>query len=38
MTHSWENKGVQAFPEGISPKVNVIESLEFELTYYGVAV
>ena len=31
-------KGVHAFPKGISPKVNVIERLEFELAYYDSGV
>ena len=31
-------KGVHTFPKGISPKVNVLAQLEFELTYYDVAV
>ena len=38
LTHSWEDMGVQAFPKGISLKVNVIAWLEFELTHYDVAV
>ena len=37
-THSWRGKRVHAFPKGISPKVNVIVGLEFELAYYDVAV
>ena len=32
------DKGVHAFPKGISLKVNVIAWLEFELTYYDVTV
>ena len=32
------DKGVHDFPEGISPKVNITEQLEFELDYYGVIV
>ena len=32
------DKGIQDFPKGISPKVNVIAWLEFELTHYDVAV
>ena len=31
-------KGVHTFPRGISPKVNVVVRLEFELTYFEVAV
>ena len=30
--------GGHTFPEGISPKVNVITRLEIELAYYDVAV
>ena len=29
---------VNIFPKGISPKVNVIELAEFELTYFDAAV
>ena len=32
------DKGVHSFPEGISPKVNVIERLEFELVYFKAAI
>ena len=32
------NKGVHAFPKGISPKVNIIARLEFELANFEVAV
>ena len=32
------NKDVHTFPKGISPKVNVIARLEFELAYYDVTV
>ena len=38
LTHSWEDKGVHAFPKGIGPKVNALARLEFELTYHDVAV
>ena len=38
LTHSWEDKGVHTFPQGICPKVNVIERLEFELAYYDSAI
>ena len=31
--NSWKDKGVHSFPKGISPKVNIIERLEFELAY-----
>ena len=30
--------GVHTFSKGISPKVNVIPSVKFELDYYNVAV
>ena len=32
------DKGVHAFPKGISPKGNVIEPLAFKFTYYDVTV
>ena len=38
MTHSWEDKRVHTFSEGICPKVNVIARLEYELAYYDSAV
>ena len=38
LAHIWEDGGVHTFPKGISPKVNVIVQLEFELAYYDVAV
>ena len=38
LTHSTEDKGVHPFPKGISAKMNVIARLEFELSYYNVAV
>ena len=38
LTHSWEDKGVHTFPEGICPKVNVIARLEYELAFYDSAV
>ena len=38
LTHSWEDKGVNTFPKGICPKVNVIARLEHELAYYDSAV
>ena len=31
-------RGVHAFPKSLSPRVNVIAWLEFELTHYDVAV
>ena len=36
LIHSWKYKRVYIFPEGISPKVNVIARLEFELAYNNV--
>ena len=36
--HSWGYKMVHTFPKDISSKVNVIASVEFELTYFEVAV
>ena len=33
-----EDKRVYTFPKGISPKVNVIAQLEFELAYFEAAV
>ena len=38
LTHSWDDKGVHTFPNGICPKVNVIARLEYELAYYDSAV
>ena len=38
MTRSLNSKGVHSFPRGISPKVNAMERLLFELTYYDVKV
>ena len=32
------DKGLHTFPIGISPKVNVVAGLEFELAYYDVTV
>ena len=36
--YSWEEKKVYTFPESISPKVNVILQLDFELSYLVAAV
>ena len=36
--HSLVGKGVHTFPKGICLKVNVIERLEFKLTYYNSTV
>ena len=38
LIHGWEDKGAHTFPKGICPNVNVIAPLEFELTYFEVAV
>ena len=35
---SWVYKKVQAFPQSIGPKVNIIPWLKFEFVYYNVAV
>ena len=38
-TNSWrEERRFIPFPKGISPKVNVINGLEFELTYFEVVI
>ena len=33
-----QDKGFHTFPKGISPKVNIMAWLEFELAYYNYAV
>ena len=38
LTHNWEDKGVHAFPKGISLKVNVMAQLGFEFAYSKAAV
>ena len=38
LTHTWEDKGVHTFPNGICPKVNVIARLEYEPAFYDSAV
>ena len=38
LTYSLEDKGVHTFPKGISPKLNFISRLEFELAYFKAAV
>ena len=38
LTHSWEDKGVNTFPNVICLKVNIIAQLEFELVYYDSEV
>ena len=34
LVNIWWDKGVRTFPKGISPKVNLIVQLEFEVAYY----
>ena len=36
-THSWRNKGVHAFHNGNSSKINITVRLDFELTFFDVA-
>ena len=38
LTHSWEDKGVHAYPKGICEIMKMIAWLEFELAYYDIAV
>ena len=38
LTHSWGNKGIHTFFNGIISKVNVIAPLDFEPAYYDVPV
>ena len=38
LTYSCRDKGVQAFPKDISPKVNVITCLGFELANFEAVV
>ena len=38
LTHWLWNKGVHAFPKGISPKVKVWAWLKFDLSYYDLTV
>ena len=38
LTHIWGDKGVYTFTQIMSPKMNPIALLEFELAYYDVAV
>ena len=33
LTHSYRDKGINSFHKGITPKVNIIAWLEFELAY-----
>ena len=35
LTYNWRYKGVHTILKSISPKVNVVARLEFELTYFG---
>ena len=37
LTYCWGNNRVPTFPKCISPKVNVIVQLEYELTYFKTA-
>ena len=36
-TQNLEDEGVHTFPKGISPKVNVIAQMEFDITRYDIA-
>ena len=36
--HSWEDKGVHAFPKGICRKLNIIVRLQFEFACFDSAV
>ena len=38
LIQNWRGKGFITDPKSINPKVNLIERLEFELTYFDVAV
>ena len=40
LTLSWSEKGVHTFPKSISPKVNVVVWMEFELVtvYYATGI
>ena len=38
LTHCGEDNGVHSFPNGIYPRVNLIERLDFELANYDSAV
>ena len=38
MADNWDDKRGHTIPKGICPKVNVIDRLEFELTYYCSAL
>ena len=38
LTYNWENIVLHTFPKDKSPKGNIIARLEFELTYFEVAV
>ena len=38
LTHSWMDKRVHAFSDGICPKVNIIVGLEFALAYFKAAI
>ena len=36
LSHCWEDTEIHTFLKGISPKLNVIAWLEFELSYYDI--
>ena len=38
LNHNWSNKGVQRFSKCFSPKLNIIERLEFELAHLEAIV
>ena len=38
LTQTWEDWRVYIFSKDISPKVNIIVQLEFELAYFDIAV
>ena len=38
LTYNWRNKRVHTYLKFISPKVNVIERLEFELSYFDATI
>ena len=38
LIHSWRDREVHAFPKDVSPKMNEIEPLEFELAYLEPAI
>ena len=38
LNHRWDDKGVNTFPKGICPKVNVIARLDFQLAFNDSSV